>query len=177
VENEMTGLKNSRALGILAFRLTIGWVFLFAGIEKLFLAGKAFDASRFLQFGTLGKAAGAAAGAVVNPTHAFWVDLTSNPTAMNIVNFLVPFGQVAIGAALILGLATRFAGLMGALMMAFIGIASWDFVNGVVNYHIVLMISTLILAVIAAGEVYGVDAIVDESPIVKRAPILRYVLG
>ena len=173
----MTEMKTSRALGILAFRLTIGWVFLFAGIEKLFLAGKAFDASRFLQFGTLGKETGAAAGAVINPTHAFWVDLASNPTAMTIVNFLVPFGQVAIGAALILGLATRFAGLMGALMMAFIGIASWDFANGLVNYHAVLLLSSLILAVIAAGEVYGLDAIVDESPVVKRTPMLRYVLG
>lgn len=173
----MTGLKQSRALGILAFRLTIGWVFLFAGIEKIFLGEHAFTAAGFLQFGTLGTAAGAAEGAIVNPTHQFWVDLAGNPAAMNVVNFLVPFGQVAIGAALILGLATRFAGLMGALMMAFIGIAAWDFVNGVANYHIVLMISSLILAVIAAGEVYGVDAIVDESPIVKRTPVLRYVLG
>lgn len=173
----MTGLTNSRALGILAFRLTIGWVFLFAGIEKLFLSGHAFDAGKFLQFGTLGTAAGAADGAIVNPTHQLWVDLAGNPAAMNVVNFLVPFGQVAIGVALILGLATRFAGVMGALMMAFIGIASWDFANGVVNYHVVLVISSLILAVIAAGEVYGVDAVVDESPIIKRAPALRYVFG
>jgi thiosulfate dehydrogenase [quinone] large subunit len=173
----MTGLKSSRALGILAFRLTIGWVFLFAGIEKLFLGEKAFSAAGFLQFGTLGTAAGAADGAIVNPTHAFWVDLATNGTAMNIVNFLVPYGQVAIGLALILGLATRFAGVMGALMMAFIGLASWDFANGFVNYHVVLMLSSLILAVIAAGEVYGVDAIVDEHPIIKRAPVLRYVLG
>ena len=173
----MTGLKTSRALGILAFRLTIGWVFLFAGIEKLFLSGHAFDATKFLQFGTLGTAAGAAEGAIVNPTHQLWVDLAGNAAAMNVVNFLVPFGQVAIGLALVFGLATRFAGVMGALMMAFIGIASWDFANGVVNYHAVLMLSSLILAVIAAGEIYGVDAVVDESPVVKRSPALRYVLG
>jgi hypothetical protein len=62
-------------------------------------------------------------------------------------------------------------------MMAFIGLASWDFANGVVNYHVVLMLSSLILAAIAAGEVYGVDALVDEHPIIKRTPVLRYVLG
>ncbi len=173
----MTGLKNSRALGILAFRLTIGWVFLFAGIEKLFLGEHAFSAAGFLQFGTLGTAAGAADGAIVNPTHQLWVNLAGNPAALDVINVLVPFGQVAIGAALILGLATRFAGVMGALMMAFIGVAAWDFANGFVNYHVVLMLSSLVLAVIAAGEVYGVDAIVDESPIVKRTPVLRYVLG
>jgi hypothetical protein len=27
------------------------------------------------------------------------------------------------------------------------------------------------------GEVYGADAIVDEQPIVKRIPALRFVLG
>lgn len=173
----MTGLTTSRALGVLAFRVTIGWVFLFAGIEKLFLSGHAFDAGKFLQFGTLGTAAGAVEGAVVNPTHQFWVDLAGNSAAMNIVNVLVPFGQVAIGLALIIGLGTRFAGVMGALMMAFIGIASWDFANGIVNYHVVLAFSSLILALIAAGEIYGADAFVDETPIVKRAPALRYVLG
>jgi hypothetical protein len=31
--------------------------------------------------------------------------------------------------------------------------------------------------VIRAGEAYGIDAIVDEQPIVKKTPALRYVLG
>jgi hypothetical protein len=29
----------------------------------------------------------------------------------------------------------------------------------------------------AAGEVYGLDALVNDTPIVKRTPALRYVLG
>jgi hypothetical protein len=36
---------------------------------------------------------------------------------------------------------------------------------------------TLALGIIGAGEFFGLDAIVDETPIVKRAPALRYVLG
>ena len=52
---------------------------------------------------------------------------------MTAVNFLVVFGEIAIGIALILGIATRFAGLAGALMMALFYVASWDFAHGFVN--------------------------------------------
>lgn len=172
----MTALNPSRAFGILALRLAVGWIFLYAGIEKIF-AAEPFNAAGFLQFGTAGTAAGAAEGTIVNPTQAFWVGLASNPALMDAINFLVPFGQVAIGTALILGFATRFAGAMGFLMMAFITVAAWDFAFGVVNYTGLLALTSLILGVIAAGEVYGLDAIVDRTPIVKRAPALRYLLA
>jgi thiosulfate dehydrogenase [quinone] large subunit len=174
---EMTGLTRSRALGILAMRLTVGWVFLYAGIEKIFGA-EPFSALGFLKFGTIGTtAAQVAEGTVVNPTHAFWVDLAGNPTLLGIINFIVPFGQVAIGAALILGLATRFASVMGTVMMAAFWIAGWDFAFGVIEYHSVMAIATAALGLMAAGEVYGLDALVNDTPIVKRTPALRYVLG
>ena len=90
---------------------------------------------------------------------------------------LVPYGQILIGLALILGFATRFSAVMGFLMMAFITTASWDFAHGWINATTFLGIVTLIVGLIRAGEVYGLDAIVEEQPIVKRTPVLRYVLG
>jgi hypothetical protein len=62
-------------------------------------------------------------------------------------------------------------------MMVFITIAAWDFSHGVINQTALIAIAALVLGLIRAGEVYGIDAIVDETPIVKRAPVLRYVLG
>ncbi len=173
----MTRLTGSRAIGILLLRLTVGWIFLYAGIEKLFGATP-FTAAGFLKMGTLGTTSALVAkGTVVNPTHDFWVALAASHPWIDIVNVLVPYGQIAIGLALILGLATRFAGAMGVLMMLFIGVASWSFANGVMNYHFLLVVSTIVLALVAAGEVYGLDAYVDETPLVKRASALRYVLG
>ena len=172
----MNALTGSRAFGLLALRLVTGWVFLFAGIEKL-LGAEKFSAAGFLQFGTAGTAAGAAEGAIVNPTQAFWVDLAANGTLMPIVDFMVPWGQVLIGAALILGLATRFAAVMGFAMMAFITVAAWDFAHGIVNHTALLALTTLLVGVMRAGEVFGIDAIVDEQPLVKRTTALRYVLG
>ena len=172
----MTALTGFRAFGILALRLVTGWVFLFAGLQKAF-AAEPFSAAGFLTFGTAGTAEGAAEGAIVNPTNAFWVDLASNVALMDVINFIVPFGQIAIGAALILGLGTRFAAMMGFLMMAGFTIAAWDFAHGVINHTALIGLTSLILGVIRAGEIYGIDAIVDEQPIVKRTRALRYVLG
>ncbi len=177
----MTALTGSRAYGILAFRLITGWYFLYAGLDKVFSfvgSSEPFSAAGFLQLGTAGTtSATVAEGTIVNPTAPFWADLAANASLLSIVDVLVPFGQVAIGTALILGLATRFAGAMGFLMMAFFTIAAWDFAHGLINATSFLGLSALILGVIRAGEVYGLDAIVDEQPIVKRAPVLRYVLG
>jgi thiosulfate dehydrogenase (quinone) large subunit len=173
----MTGLSKYRASGILIARVTVGWVFIYAGIEKV-LGAEPFTAAGFLKFGTVGTTAETVAeGTIVNPTHAFWVDLAGNATLLPIINFLVVFGEVAIGAALIVGLATRFASVAGFLMMGLFWIAAWDFSHGVVEYHSVLAIVTLVLGIIGAGEVFGLDAIVARIPVVKRAPALRYVLG
>jgi thiosulfate dehydrogenase [quinone] large subunit len=173
----MTGLGKYRGLGILLTRVTVGWVFFYAGIEKVFGATP-FTAAGFLKFGTIGTTAEKVAdGTIVNPTHDFWVSLAGNGTLMPILNFRVVFGEVAIGAALILGLATRFASIAGALMMTLFWVAVWDFSHGVIEYHSVLAIVTLGLGIIGAGEYFGLDAIVDETPIVKRAPALRYVLS
>jgi thiosulfate dehydrogenase [quinone] large subunit len=173
----MTGVSKFRAIGILLTRVTVGWVFLYAGIEKVF-AAKPFTAAGFLQFGTVGTTAEKVAeGTIVNPTHGFWVDLAGNATLLPIINFMVVFGEVAIGAALILGLATRFASVAGTLMMGLFWIAAWDFAFGVIEYHSVLAIVTAALGIMGAGEYFGLDAIVDATPIVKRASALRYVLG
>jgi thiosulfate dehydrogenase [quinone] large subunit len=177
----VTAFTGSRAWGILGLRLVTGFYFLWAGLDKVFsfIGGpEPFSAASFLTFGTAGTTSAAVAeGTIVNPTHAFWVDLASNSALLGVVDVLVPFGQIAIGLALILGFATRFAGVMGFLMMTFITIASWDFAHGWVNATSFLALSALLLGVIRAGEVYGIDAIVDEQPIVKRMPVLRYVLG
>lgn len=172
----MTANTGTKGIAILALRLVAGWAFLFAGLQKL-LGAEPFSAFGFLSFGTAGTAEGAVEGAIVNPTNAFWVALANNGPLLDVINFIVPFGQVAIGVALILGLATRFAAVMGFLMMAGFSIAAWDFAHGIVNHTVLLGVVALFLGVIRAGEAYGIDAIVDEQPIVKKTPALRYVLG
>jgi len=177
----MTGLSPTRAFGIVALRVVTGFYFLWAGLDKIFAfigGSEPFTAYGFLTFATGGTTSAVVAeGTIVNPTQPFWADLATNTALLSVIDILVPYGQVAIGLALILGFATRFAGVMGFVMMAFITVASWDFAHGWVNATSFLALSSLLLGVIRAGEVYGIDAIVDEQPLVKRTPVLRYVLG
>ena len=177
----MTGLTASRAYGILALRVVTGFYFLWAGLDKLFTfigGAEPFCAAGFLTFGTAGTTSAAVAdGTIVNPTAPFWADLASNTAFLSTIDVLVPVGQILIGTALILGFATRFSAVMGFVMMAFITTASWDFAHGWLNSSSFLGIVALILGIIRAGEVYGVDALIDDQPIVKRTPVLRYVLG
>jgi hypothetical protein len=66
---------------------------------------------------------------------------------------------------------------MGTLMMLFFFVAAWEFEFGIVNQHLVYGIATAAVGVLRAGEVFGIDAIVEKAPVVCRAPALRYVLG
>ena len=144
-------------------RIVIGVIFLWAGLEKVIGGAGEWSAKGFLAFGTSGTlgwpfVTEVVEGTVFNPTHEFWVGLSANAGAMSAINLLVPFGQVAIGTSLILGIATRFASAMGALMMLFFFFAAWDFAYGIVNQHLTYAVVTLGLGIIGAGNYYGLDA-------------------
>jgi len=150
-------------VGVAAFRIAVGIIFFWAGVEK-FLGPEPFSASGFLSHatgGTLGWpfVTEAVDGAIYNPTHGFWVSLAGNEAAMSLVNFLVVFGEIAIGVALILGLFTRFAGAMGTLMMLLFFVAAWNFSNGIVNQHLTYALVCATLTGIGAGRYYGLDGI------------------
>jgi len=169
-----------KAKGLAALRIVLGAGFLYAGLEKVFDfagSGKPFSAAGFLQFGTAGTLPGSADGAIVNPTHDFWVSVATNAALDDAVNFLVVSGELLIGVALILGFATRFAGVMGALLMGFITIAAWDFGFGPINETVMYVTVALYVAYAEAGLAYGLDAIIEKSEIVAHRPALHYLLG
>src|ERR1019366_2032003 len=119
--NEQT--KFDKGMGLL--RIVLGAGFLYAGLEKVLQLGGGgpFNVAGFLKGATAGAIPGSTATQGVNPTHGFWVSLAANTDAVSAINFLVQFGEIAIGVALILGLATRFAGICGVVMMVLFYIA------------------------------------------------------
>lgn len=166
--------------GIFLLRIILGYGFLFAGLDKaldLAGSGKAFSAAGFLKFATGGTWVGVAdPKAIVNPTHAFWAGLATNAGLMSVINTLVVVGELAIGIALLVGLATRFAGIMGALMMALFYVANWNFANGLVNEQLMYGVVAAFLAYVGAGA-YALDTLIERSVITTRVPALRAVLG
>jgi len=158
-------IDRQHALAVAFGRIVIGAIFLWAGLEKIVGEGLgSWSAAGFLKFatnGTLGwpfVTGEVAEGTVFNPTHDLWVALAGNEAAMTVIGYLVPLGQVAIGICLILGLFTRFAAAMGTLMMLIFFVAAWDFQFGIVNQHLTYAVVTFGLAVLGAGNYYGVDA-------------------
>ncbi len=169
-----------KAKGLAALRILLGAGFLYAGLEKVFDfagSGKPFTAVGFLKFGTNGSLPGSDPKAIVNPTHDFWVSLAGNPGLVSVINTLVVVGEIGIGIALILGFATRFAGVAGFLMMTFISVAAWSFAFGPLNETVLYAVVALYVAYAHAGLSYGIDAIIERTEMVTQRPALHYVLG
>lgn len=179
----MDAISRARDRALVALRVVLGFGFLYAGLEKsLDLKGtEPFSAAGFLAHATAGTVPNMVghdpATMVHNPTHQFWVDLAANPSVVGIINFLVVFGEIAIGTALILGVATRLAGSLGAVMMFLFWIAAWDFQNGIVNEQFVYLLLASVVAPASAGRVFSLDAIIEKTDLVQRAPGLRLILG
>jgi thiosulfate dehydrogenase (quinone) large subunit len=172
-------MDTARARGIFVLRIILGWGFLFAGMDKVLqLTGKPFSAAGFLSHATGGTWPGAAADTVVNPTHGLWVGIAGNAGAVGLINFLVQFGEIAIGLALILGIATRFAGIMGAIMTGLFYVASWDFGNGIVNEQLLFAVLAGYLAYVSAGRYWGLDAVLAEkTAVLRRTPVFGVLIS
>jgi thiosulfate dehydrogenase [quinone] large subunit len=160
--------------GIFFLRVVLGFGFLFAGLDKFFMwaGGQPFTSAGFLQHATGGAWLDQTG---INPTKDFWVSLGQNTNLVHVIDTLVVFGEIAIGIALILGLATRFAGLCGALMMALFYVAQMGFANGPFNQQLMYGVIAGTIAVVGAGA-YALDSVVARTA-VNRIPVVRYALG
>ena len=163
-------ITDGRIQAAVAFgRIVIGIIFLWAGLEKAIGVGLGtWNADGFLQFATTGSlgwpfvSGEPAEGQVFNPTHDFWASVPGTPFG-DVIAWLVPLGQIGIGVGLILGLLTRFSAAMGTLMMLFFFVAAWDFAFGIVNQHLTYAVVTFGLAVVGAGNYFGLDRTVGQS--------------
>lgn len=162
---------------MLGLRLVMAWIFLQAGLEKLFDGGIgdpfAWSAAGFLEH----------AVAEANPLHGVFVAFAEY-TAF--VDPLVIIGQLAIGLALLFGVAVRFAALMGGIQMFFFWTASWEggVLAGLPVEHGYVITSEFVYILIlfglgawGAGRILGLDARLEQHAFVQNRPWLRYFLG
>ncbi|MGA4721229.1 DoxX family membrane protein [Fictibacillus nanhaiensis] len=101
--------KKSASFILTIFRLYLGYTWAIAGYEKV--TGK-FDATGFLH-GAVSKATGE------HPAvQTWWADFLTHVAIPNVefFNFIVPWGELLVGLALLLGIFTTFSALMGAIM-------------------------------------------------------------
>jgi thiosulfate dehydrogenase (quinone) large subunit len=172
---------NRQNLGVFVLRVGLGLGFAFAGLHKflpslLNHANAPFTSKFFLLKATGGQWLDSDPKTIVNPTHDIWVGIAGNATLVSLFDTLVVFGEIAIGVALILGLATRFSGVMGTILMALIWTSGWSFANGPFNEAFYYGLGAIVLVMTGAGA-YALDTVVAKLPIVAKVPVVKYALG
>ncbi|MFC7492202.1 MULTISPECIES: hypothetical protein [unclassified Knoellia] len=161
-------------------RLALGWVFLWAFLDKLLALG--FSTGRDAETNvvdTFGPAAWVNEG---SPTLGFLKLGTKGPLAefyqgfagASWANWLFMIGLASIGAALMLGVAMRIAAGSGVLML----VMMWSAVlppdnNPFMDDHLVYAIVLVLLAGLGAGRTFGLGSQWERLPFVQRHPILK----
>jgi thiosulfate dehydrogenase (quinone) large subunit len=141
----MNGVMMDRKF-VLAFRLLMGWTFLYAGAWQVLSPD--FSAAAFL--------------AHTKTFHDVYAPLTS-PAIAPVLTFLVKWGHLLIGLSLVSGLLVRVSGVFGVALLLTYWTAHMDFpyieshVNLIIDYHIVYATLTVWLVVANAGRVWGLD--------------------
>ncbi len=152
-----------------AARLSLGWVFLWAFLDKTFgLGHETASSASWLNGGspTKGFLGSATAGPLKGIYHElagqWWVDTL----------FMV--GLLAIGSALLLGVAMRFAACAGALLL----VLMWSAVlppasNPFMDDHLIYALVLVLLAAIGAGHTFGLGDRWNALRLVQQRTWLR----
>ena len=148
---------------VVLLRLTMGWIFVYSGFDKLF---NGFSAEGFLVNATRG------------PLGAWFQGLGENSLAMDVINPLVVWGEILIGLALVFGVTTRFAAFWGATMMFMFYIAQFPPEhNPFVEYYLIYILVLGLIGALGAGRILGLDNLIERLPLVRRIPGASFLLG
>jgi thiosulfate dehydrogenase [quinone] large subunit len=152
-----------------ATRIAIGWVFLWAFLDKTFGLGFATERADawinggsptfgFLNFATEGKV-----------FHDFFASM-AGPAA----DWLFMLGLLGIGLALVLGIGMRIAAAAGSLLLVLMWAAELRLENNpFMDDHIVYSMVLVALALYGAGRTWGLGRAWEQLSIVKRFPVLK----
>jgi thiosulfate dehydrogenase [quinone] large subunit len=150
-------------------RLSIGWIFLWAFLDKL--VGLGHD--------TTHKAAWIHGG---SPTQGFLAfaakgplkGLYNNVAGQAWADWLFMLGLLGIGAALMLGIAMRPAAVAGSVLL----VLMWSAVlppdsNPFMDDHLVYAFALVLVAALGAGRTLGLGTAWERLPLVQQQPWLR----
>ena len=150
-------------------RLVLGWIMLWAFVDKLLGLGYATAESRsWLNGGS--PTTGYLANAATGPFAGFYNDLAGNGA----VDVLFMLALLAVGLATIFGVGQRIAGYAGALLMLLLWTTHLPPDNNpIVDDHIVYMILFLAMTIVKPGQWLGLGKWWANNKLVKRFPILE----
>ncbi len=163
-----------------AVRISLGWVFLWAFLDKAFALGHetgvdpetgvadyfgpaawisgGSPTEGFLSFGTKG------------PLADFYAGLAGNA----IVDWVFMLGLLGIGLALVLGIGMRIAAASGAAMLIMMFTAALPPENNLfMDDHIIYALVLVMLALADAGKTFGLGTLWERIPVVRDHGFLK----
>ncbi len=163
-----------------ATRIAIGWVFLWAFLDKLLALG--FSTGRDAETGVVDAFGPAAWIHDGSPTLGFLKFGTKGPFAdfyqgfagAGWANWIFMLGLAGIGIALLLGIATRAATFSGVVMLVLMWSAALPpNTNPFMDDHLVYALALVMLALCGAGHTLGLAGRWEQLSTVQRFPALR----
>ncbi|GLW31853.1 hypothetical protein [Actinoplanes regularis] len=160
-------LTKAAAKALAVLRITTGFVFLWAFLDKTFGFGYATPAAKAWINGG-------------SPTKGFLSHVEAGPfkemfhslAGSTFADWTFMLGLLGIGLALILGVGLRIAAGSAALMMAMMWLAEWPLAGGssnpVVDYHVIYAVSGIVLALTYAGHTWGLGRLWARLPLVQK---------
>jgi thiosulfate dehydrogenase [quinone] large subunit len=163
-----------------ATRISLGWVFLWAFLDKAFALGHETGVNAktgatdyfgpaawihggsptkgFLTFGTKG------------PLADFYGNLAGNP----IVDWLFMLALLGLGTALILGIGMRIAAAAGAALLLMMFTAALPPASNIfMDDHVIYALVLVMLALAGAGKTFGLGKQWEQIPVVRDHGILK----
>ncbi|SFP32719.1 thiosulfate dehydrogenase [quinone] large subunit [Actinomadura madurae] len=150
-------------------RLSLGWVFVWAFLDKLFGLGHATPAAKaWIEGGS--PTGGFLKNSPTGPFAGFYHDLAGAAWA----DWLFMIGLGGIGAALVLGVGIRIAAAAGAVLLVMMWTAVLPPENNVfMDDHLIYAILIVGLALVSAGDTLGLGRWWGNTRLAKRLPILK----
>jgi thiosulfate dehydrogenase (quinone) large subunit len=155
--NETAIVTSAAGRGTLAvLRIATGFIFLWAFLDKTFGLGYSTTVAHAWINGGAPSQGFLKSPAVVGPFKPFFAAIASPAT-----DVLFMIGMLAIGVAVILGIGLRISAIAGTIILVFMYLAEWSFgpnaasTNPVVDYHIIFALALIVVAVLSAGDAWG----------------------
>lgn len=150
---------------IIALRLTLGWMFLYAGLAKLL--NPSWSAAGFLN------------NAKTFPSIYQWF---ASPGILPIINIINEWALFLLGVSLLFGVFVRLSSSLGIVLMVLYYLPQLNFPYVGKNYllideHVIFVLGLLILIQAGAGRIWGLDAWCVKLPICKKYPRIRAFFG
>ena len=151
-------------------RISMGWIFFWAFIDKVFGLG----------YATAPESAWIAGG---SPTFGFlnfgvkgpFAEFYKGVAGMMVVDWMFMLGLMTIGVTLLLGVGVRLGAYIGVLTLLLMYTAGFILPehNPILDEHIVYAVVMLALAAAGAGRFLGLGKVWAKTALVKRFPILE----